>query len=311
MGDIDKDIDLLAIGSPCADLVLAVQRLPAWDDKSAGRSLGTFSGGTEANVACALSRLGRRTACFGSVGDDANGRFLRRAFVEDGVGTDYLRVLADGTSASTVLFVSPTGERALVWVAPSAEPPRHDLDHALQRSRLAYVMPYELPALLALREAATRQQALVAIDVEREGARRAGDLRAMLNACDVAFFNQSGFTEAAGQAPGFESMRGWLAATACRLIVVTLGDQGALAVSVDEQAAHPAFAAEVVDVTGAGDSFNAAFLDAWLEGRGPLASQLAFACAAASRTVAAVGARTGMPGRAEVEALMDPGRSGR
>lgn len=63
---------------------------------------------------------------------------------------------------------------------------------------------------------------------------------------------------------------------------------------------HPAFARPVVDTTGAGDTFNAAFLVAMLEGQS-LQAGLRFACAAASHAVTAVGARSGMPDRATVD----------
>jgi ribokinase/sulfofructose kinase len=56
----------------------------------------------------------------------------------------------------------------------------------------------------------------------------------------------------------------------------------------------------VADTTGAGDTFNAAFLVLWLEGR-ELDACLRFACAAAGHAVTAIGARSGMPNRATVE----------
>lgn len=67
-------------------------------------------------------------------------------------------------------------------------------------------------------------------------------------------------------------------------------------------AKQPAFARPVVDTTGAGDTFNAAFLVATIEGQ-TLHSALRFACAAASCTVAAVGARASLPDRRTVQAI--------
>ena len=66
---------------------------------------------------------------------------------------------------------------------------------------------------------------------------------------------------------------------------------------------HPAFAQEVVDTTGAGDTFNAAFLVAMFEEQG-LHASLRFACAAAGCAVTAVGARSGMPERAAVQRIL-------
>ena len=86
-------------------------------------------------------------------------------------------------------------------------------------------------------------------------------------------------------------------------LVVSLGARGAIAVDRSETAAQPAFAANPVDTTGAGDSFNAAFLHARTQG-GDLQRCLAFGCAAASRTISFLGARTGLPTVAQVETLL-------
>jgi ribokinase/sulfofructose kinase len=89
-------------------------------------------------------------------------------------------------------------------------------------------------------------------------------------------------------------LRALLAMGRARTIVVTMGAGGALAVSDREAATHSAYAAAVVDTTGAGDTFNAAFLAGRASGA-DLQQSLAWGCAAASKTVASVGARTGMP----------------
>jgi ribokinase/sulfofructose kinase len=67
-----------------------------------------------------------------------------------------------------------------------------------------------------------------------------------------------------------------------------------LAVDGDSFARQSAFAVTVADTTGAGDTFNAAFLVSRME-KMSLQQSLLFACAAASCAVTAVGARTGMP----------------
>jgi len=84
---------------------------------------------------------------------------------------------------------------------------------------------------------------------------------------------------------------------------VTLGAAGAMAIDRTDFAVQEAFPARIVDTTGAGDTFNAAFLVALLDGAS-LRRALRFACAAASCTVAALGARSGLPTRQAVEDLL-------
>jgi sugar/nucleoside kinase (ribokinase family) len=119
---------------------------------------------------------------------------------------------------------------------------------------------------------------------------------------DLVFFNESGFLAAVGEAPNEESLRR-VQHAGPQKVVVTLGAGGAMAVDGDSFARQSAFAATVADTTGAGDTFNAAFMVGWMDGL-PLQQILRFACAAASCAVTAVGARSGMPDRSVVARVL-------
>jgi len=301
---MNKTIDLLAIGDPCADVVIHADRVPVWDDKCIGSPAGLYGGGTEANVACAASRLGLATAVFGQVGDDSHAAFLLDDFTRFGVDNSLMVRRSRTASATAIILVSPQGERALVWVPmPTAPRAPEQLEAALQRSRIAYTMPYDEADLAALGEAAHRSGTQLAIDVEREGAKRPGALQRLLQHCDIAFMNETGFSTATGSAPSVEGLRALHAGGRAHTIVVTVGARGAIAIDRHGVAEQPAFPAKVVDTTGAGDTFNAAFLTArCLEL--DLNQALAFGCAAASKTVAVIGARSGLPTQDEVQALL-------
>jgi ribokinase/sulfofructose kinase len=301
---MNKTIDLLAIGDPCADVVIRAERVPTWDDKCIGSPAGVFAGGTEANVACAASRLGLATTMFGQVGDDSHAAFLLDDFARFGVDSSWMARRSRTASATTVILVSPQGERALVWVPmPPGARASEQLDAALQRSRIAYTMPYDEAELAALGDAARRSGTQLAIDVEREGAARPGALQRLLQHCDIAFMNETGFSTAMGSAPSAEGLRALHAGGRAHTIVVTLGARGAIAIDAHGVAMQAAMQATVLDTTGAGDTFNAAFLTArCLEL--DLNQALAFGCAAASKTVAVIGARSGLPTLGEVQALL-------
>jgi ribokinase/sulfofructose kinase len=298
-----KTLDLLCIGNPCADVVIRCDRLPAWDDKCAGAALGTYAGGTESNVACAASRLGWSTAVLGEVGDDAHGRFLLDAFVADKVSTRWVAQRAQCASASTVLMVSPEGERAIIWVPmpPAAWPPAR-MDEALTLSRWAYTMPYDAAMLAMLYAATQRRGAELAIDVEREAACQTGHFGQLLAHCDVAFMNESGYTAALGRVPDEAGLRALWAQGQAHTIVVTLGARGAIGIDAHGVVAVPARAVQVVDATGAGDSFNAAFLVARAR-TDSLQDALRFACDAASMAIGKVGARSAMVHLADMPAM--------
>jgi ribokinase len=310
--DMQKTIGLLAIGDPCLDVVIRTARTPAWDDKCVGSAAGLYGGGTEANVACAASRLGLASTVWGRIGDDNHGAVLLDGLAHFGVDCSLLRRQPGAASASAIVLLSPQGERAIVWVPMPADgadgargmPSQLGLDAALARSRWAYTMPYDAEDLAALHAATQRAGTALAIDVEREGARSSGALQRMLQHCDMAFLNASGFSAAMGHAPSADGLRALYAGAAAHTIVVTLGAAGAIAIDRHGVAVQSAFPVAVVDATGAGDTFNAAFLVAHAQGQA-LAQALQFACAAASHSVVAMGARGGMPTLEQVRSRLE------
>ena len=84
-----------------------------------------------------------------------------------------------------------------------------------------------------------------------------------------------------------------------QVVVVTLGREGCLAVTADDEVRCPGFETEVVDTTGAGDCFNAAFLTGYLSGWS-LERMANFGNAAAALSVTKLGPRAGIPTRKQV-----------
>ena len=293
--------DLLAIGDPVADIVVSVAEPPPLGTKVLGRLMGVLSGGTTANVACACARLGKRAALLGRVGDDAHGPMLRASLVQFEVGTEQLVTIEHAASASVIAMIAPSGERAIVYM-PMQPPPAAVPPETWAAARIVYTMPYDLERFVHLADAAHEAGTLVAIDLEPAVAPDRTAMLERIRRADVVFFNEAGFRAGTGEAPCRAELSRLIEAGP-RVIVVTLGAAGAMAASRTDFAMQEAFPGRVIDTTGAGDTFNAAFLVALLDGA-PLPRALRFACAAASCTVAALGARAGLPSRQVVEALL-------
>jgi sugar/nucleoside kinase (ribokinase family) len=85
--------------------------------------------------------------------------------------------------------------------------------------------------------------------------------------------------------------------------VAKLGRDGCATLEDGALLRAPAFPAEVVDTTGAGDSFNAGFLHAWLDGR-PVAECLRWGAACGSLSTRGLGGTARQPDADEVEALL-------
>lgn len=296
-------LDVLAIGGAAVDTVITLDHLPAHDEKVLGKLAGHLPGGPSGNFACAASRLGLRVAVLAEVGDDEPGRLIVADFQRHGVDTSLIQVIDGAASNFTIGLIDPSGEKAMVVVPMLAdEPPLDIVARVLPRTRLLYGMPHDRERFDALIQIAHESGAEVMIDVERTILSANPDLARFLDGIDIVSFNEESFIAATGENPSIEG--------ACRLlqygphtVVVTRGARGALAVTKDEAAEAPGFRVEVVDTTGASDTFNAAFARALLSGK-PLGDGVRFANAAAALSVTGLGPRGRLPDENEVEAFL-------
>jgi sugar/nucleoside kinase (ribokinase family) len=295
--------DVLAVGDPCADIVVGADVAPQAGEKVLGRALGEFAGGAEANVACAIARLGRSSAVYGRVGNDVHGSMLCTSLRDFGVDIAPLTVDTANPSVSVIVIVTRSGDRAIVYLPMPPRAPRSDaLAAQISEARVVYTMPYSVEELDHINRSAKRSGTLVAIDIEAAVAPNADELSKRVALADIVFFNHSGFEAGTGEPPTEASLSRVLSAGP-RVVVVTRGAGGAMAMDQHGFATQQAFPGPVVDTTGAGDTFNAAFLAATLDGE-DLQHAVRFGCAAASCTVAAVGARSHMPDRRMVSCVL-------
>ena len=319
---------MLVVGSVNVDLVVAAPRLPAPGQTVTGGDLARYQGGKGGNQATAAARLGARVAVVGAVGDDEMGRQARSALASEGIDVAGLAVSSRATGVALIV-VDPRGEN-LITVAPGA----NDEVHAVHvRTALAALAPGPDDVVLVCREIPP-DGVLAALEVGRDAgsttilnpAPADGLDAATLALADILTPNETELAWLAGSGPGPGSGSGrGDAETAARLalagqptgagdaaargraVVVTLGAAGALIVRAAGAAvAVPAPAMEVVDTTGAGDTFNGALAAGLADGL-DLARAVRRAVAAAALSTTRPGARGGMPTRAELEALPGEG----
>jgi len=291
--------DVLTIGGIDMDLVLTVPELPGADLKVFGNLVGNMPGGPAANFACAASRLGLRVSALAEVGEDQAGQMIIEDFASYGVDTSLIQVRPGGQTCFTIILIPPNGEKAIV-IVPTFQPEYslQRLSEALRQTRLIYLMPQNHEKFLAMARRAHESGAEVMIDVEPTVGANRTMMPQILAEVDIASFNQFGFSAATGEEPSLEAAQR-LIDTGPHTVVVTLGARGALVVTRDEAVAQAGFAVPAVDTTGAGDTFNAAFVSATLAGL-PLVERLRFANGAGALSVTGMGPRGRLPTADEV-----------
>jgi ribokinase len=288
--------------------VVLVERLPGPGETVSEGTLLVNHGGKGANQAVAARRLGAEVHFIGCVGTDGPGVEIRAGLEAEGIGTEGL-TSAPGTATGTALIVVDARGRNLIAVAPGANrrlPPsaveRREADFAWAEVVLCQLeVPVEaVRRALELARARGRPTILNPAPA-RELDDNLWPLVAYLTPNESEAARLSGLrvdgpedAAAAGHA---------LAGRGPARVVVTLGDQGALAVGPQGDLLVPAFPVAAVDTTAAGDAFNGALAVGVAEGAA-YPGVLRFACAAAALACTKRGARPSLPARAEVEALL-------
>jgi len=256
-------------------------------------------GGSAANTAAWLAYLGHTVSYVGRVGDDVLGRAAAAELAGGGVDLS-VSVDPDLPSGVCVVVVTPGGERAMFpstgangGLAPGDLPselfvrPNH-----LHLSGYSLLNDGSRPAGIAALRLGGQAGLTTSVDpasVGLLGERGAAAFLGWSAGCGVILANAEEAELLSGRSDLAEAGAALLATYG--EVVVKTGAGGALWFGPAGATARvPAVDVEVVDTTGAGDTFAAGFLPAWCSGAEP-ASALAAGCAAAALVVGRTGAR--------------------
>ena len=273
---------IAVVGSYGVGLTVELERMPEAGETVIGRRFRMDAGGKGSNQAIGAARLGADVDFLTALGDDAFGHEAIALWQHEGVRAEVVRTEA-ATMAAPIL-VEPNGENRIVVVpgALAELSPAH-VDAFSDRIAAAdvLVVQLEIPVWTAL----------YALEVGR-----AAGVRTILNpapapsepiapTCDYVTPNETEGPAVAGARATF---------------VHTLGDRGAEL----HGERIPAFPADVVDTTGAGDAFTAAFAVALAEGRDEREA-VRWGCAAGAHMVEHPGVVPGLPTREQLERRLE------
>lgn len=306
--DGDPPLDLVTFGEAMTLLVAeAESRL-----RHAGRFARSIAG-AESNVAIGLSRLGRRTAWIGRVGDDPFGHALLDTLRAERVGLS--RAIIDDRAPTGLLIRDRAANRieVLYYRAASAgsrlQP--EDIDQDLIRTaRLLHVTGIT-PALSDESRRATGYAVEVARDHEVPVSfdpnlraklwqgRRPADIMAGYAGSDIILAGLGEAERLSGRT-GRRPAAAWFLEHGAKLVVIKQGSEGAWATDGERVWQAPAIETRCIDPVGAGDAFAAGFLHGWLEGEDPQRC-LALGNAVAALKIQLPGDMDGLPYRHELD----------
>jgi ribokinase len=301
-------------GSINMDVVATADRHPRIGETIAGKAVLYFPGGKGANQAVAAAKLGAPTTLIGRLGQDAFGDQLRAFLATAGIDLAFVVQTSDAHTGTAIITVANADNTIIVIPGANAQVSAADVEAPMLAKGDIAVSQFEipLPTITAFFKrarvagATTILNPAPAVEFGRE----------LLDLVDILILNESELGLLAktelhdtDDHTRFVDAARSLQTGQDKIICVTLGKRGVLALVNDQPAIIPGRAVTAVDTTGAGDCFVGAVAALLADGK-PIRNALDYANASASICVQRMGAAPSMPTAAEVEATLSSGRPG-
>ncbi|CAJ1919628.1 unnamed protein product [Cylindrotheca closterium] len=327
--------NILVIGSANADTFLPIARLP-----TEGENLTLLPGkhpqidlpgGKGCTQAVAVSKLTDKSCKFvGQLGMDDAGSVLIKALQDAGVDTEGCRrhrhlptgrgyvFLTESGSVSAVVSGGSNIEGWSEWTEDSKEPISQEEIDSLLEGVTCIMLQREVPEYVNLLIASRAKQKGGITVIQDVGGEDRPISDEMLQHCDYLMPNESelhrlaaSFPDPSATADNYISCARLLQKRGAKNVLVTRGSKGSTLVMEDGaliyQPAIAVSAVDVIDETGAGDCYRAAFAVALLEGQS-LQACMKFASAAGACSVQVNGAVPSTPTRDEVDYCVTKGK---
>jgi sugar/nucleoside kinase (ribokinase family) len=297
----NEEFDAVGFGLNAVDHLIVVPEYPAFDTKVRLLEHKQSAGGQTATAMVALRRLGLKTAYAGRFGSDPEGSFGLATLKDDGVNVDFAEVVPGARNQIAFITIDGrSGERTIVWDRDErlAYKPEEAPAEFGSRGRVLHLDAHDPPACVRVANDAKASGTIVSADIDNvyEG------LPELLPLIDILI----GSKEFPHRVTGITDERAALvelhARFGCAVVGMTIGAAGAVVYCGGEFIESHGYAAPggCRDTTGAGDAFRGGFLYGFLTGA-DLETSLKFGNAVAAMKCSALGARTGLPNKSELE----------
>jgi sulfofructose kinase len=303
-----KPFDAVGFGLNAVDHLIVVPEYPAFDTKMRLLEHTQSAGGQTASAMVALRRLGLKTAYAGRFGSDPEGLFGLKTLKDDDVNVDFAEVVEGARNQIAFITIDVrSGERTIIWDRDErlAYTPEDAPVEFGSMGRVLHVDAHDPPACVRLARRARETGAIVSADIDNvyDG------LPELLPLIDILI----GSKEFPHRVTGITDERAAIvelkARYGCAVVGMTIGAAGAVVYCDGSFIESPGFEAPggCRDTTGAGDAFHGGFLYGFLTGQ-DIETSLKLGNAVAAIKCSALGARTALPTRSELEDFLSQRR---
>ncbi|MBS7653625.1 carbohydrate kinase family protein [Candidatus Bathyarchaeota archaeon] len=290
-------LEVICFGALNVDKLYKVDRIAKAEEESVILDFKEAPGGSAANTAVGLARLGVKTGYIGKIAEDREGSILLKSFIDEGVDTSGIVISKGGRSGSVIGFVDQKGNRAL-YLDPGVNDAlrfeeinlRYFEDvKFLHLTSFVGEMPFE--AQKKILQAVPDVK--VTFDPGLIYARKGLDnLKPIIERCYAILPNENEVRLLTGK--NYLEGAKILLEEGAKIVAIKLGERGCYVTDGRESHIIEAFKVKVVDTTGAGDAFCAGFIYGLLKGRS-LKECGILGNFVASRCLTKMGAREGLP----------------
>jgi len=285
---------IAVVGSINADLVTRCSRFPIPGETLIGNDFSVFPGGKGANQAVACAKMGADVFMVGCVGNDANGRFLLDNFLGQSVDIKYVEVLSDVSSGVAPIFIAENDNMIVVVPGANAKVSTQIVEKAsevLLHSNVV-LLQLEIPMETVRFTAELCFKNGITVILNPAPAQKLTS--ELIDYCTYITPNEIEITQI------FNDSFANVLKRFPNKVIMTAGAEGVYYHDGKELIHVEANKVEVVDTTGAGDTFNGALAVGLTEGM-LLNQAIRFASKAASCSIKKLGAQTAMPTREEIQ----------
>lgn len=302
---MERRYDILGVGDADVDFMVRVKDFPEAGQKSSGQLVGRYPGGMVANFLAAASTFGAACAGVLCVGDDPFGEETLADLESRGVSVEgSIRRAGESTYFTTTCLGSDGEKRMILCFGGAIYPEAGEVeDSALASARYVQMTGGHVSLTIPIARRARSLGTKVSLDLERMQSHMSPEDRdTLLSLADIVFPNEDGLRSYSGCTDIAEGARALLD-KGPEIVVVTKGADGSEVFTRDSHISVPAFPVEVLDTTGAGDTYNGVFLSALCKGH-PLEDCALLAGAAAAIQITAVGSRTALASEEQIRAFL-------
>ena len=266
-----KKFDVVGFGALNVDKLFKVQKIAAAEEESFIENCVEACGGSAANTAVGLARLGCKVGFIGKVGGDREGKMLLKDFRREGVDVNGVIRAKRGKSGSVMGFVDKDGARALCidsGVNDTIKLREVNAGYALQAQFLhltSFVGETSFRTQKKLTEALP-ESIKISFDPGALYAHRGlAQLEPIIKKSYVVMPNVVELELLTGE-KDYRKGTDALIGTGAKIVAVKLGGDGCYVTDGRERHRIEAFKVKAVDTTGAGDTFHGAFALAIAQG---------------------------------------------